>query len=817
MAELLQDLRYGLRMLIQKPAFTAVALLSLTLGIGANSFIFSIVDALLLRSLPVERPERLITIYTSDRKNPGLAPLSHLNWKDLRAQNEVFTQVLGFDWTPMSVSTGSEATFLIGQLVSGNYFDTLGVRAARGRTFAVADDREGAGQSVTVLSHRFWRDRLGSDPHAVGRTLLVNGEPFTVIGVAPAAFTGTDAGVQPELWVPMATNPILKPAANVNWYGKRRGLFVNTIGRLREGVTIAQARGQISALARRLEKDFPGDNHGRSLSLAPLADSTINPTVRGAVVTASAVLATIAGLVLLIACANVANLLLARASARQKEIAVRLALGAGRRRLIRQLLTESVLLGVAGGAGGLLLALWAGRSLPALLARLPVAFTPALAIEPEPRLLAFALLLSLATSMLFGIVPAVQTTRHDVVTALKSQRTAAGHGRRRLSTRGLLVVSQVALSLVALVAAGLFVRSLGAAEGVDPGFDSRGLIAMSFNLDLQRYRPVQGESFVREVLDRVRNLPGVSAATVAQAGPLQGTVLRSVFLNGAEPAGNGVFVPVDAVGPHYFETLGIPLLRGRGFVDGDRRDSPPVVVVNQTMAEKLWANLSPIGRRFRFHGDDFEVEVVGVAKTIKYTSLSEQPQPYVYQPLAQRYSGNLTLLVRTGQRPESLLQRVEREVRSIDKQLPLTAVGTVPQLLGRSLWARQMGASLLAVFGVLALVLAAVGIYGVMSFAVSQRSREIGVRVALGATRQDVIGLVLGQGMAVAAVGVITGVALALTAARYASSILYGVSPWDLATFGGSLLVLALVAVAANFLPARRATAVDPISVLRLE
>jgi macrolide transport system ATP-binding/permease protein len=819
MESLLQDVRYGFRTLLQKPAFTAVAVLSLALGIGANSTIFAVIDALLLRTVPVEQPETLVAIYTSDAKNPGYNPTSHLNWKDLRDQSRSFSEVAAYDWTQLSVGgeNGGEASVAFGQMVSGNYFKTLGIPAARGRVLEPSDDVVGAGEPVAVLSDAFWRERFGGDPAAVGKTLTLNGHVFTVVGVAPRDFKGTDLGVQPELWVPMAVNRQLRPDPEINWYETRRGLFLFTLARLAPGVTARQAEADVGALFTRLAAEYPTDNKGRSFRLVPLTQAYVNPNARGGLTAVSALLATVVGLVLLIACANVANLLLTRASARRREIAVRLSIGAGRGRLVRQLLTESVLLALLGGCGGLLVAYWASQALNAVLPGLPLRITVALDLGVNARVFAFTLVVAVLTGLLFGLVPALQATRPDLVTALKGAATAAA-GRGRFGTsigRGALVTGQVALSLVALIAAGLFLRSLDAARQSDPGFETRRLLALSFDLDLQGYDRARGENFVREALARVGSVPGVATATVAQAGPLQGSMARSVFLEGKEASTDGVLVQLNTVGPGYFAAVGVPIERGRALGEEDRAGTLPAVVVNQTMAARFWPGEDPVGKRFRFFGEEQPLTVVGVARDAKYNALGEDPQPYIYTALGQRWSGTLTLLARTAGDPEPVLATVQREVRALDKQMPLAQVATVDQLLAEGLWAPRMGASLLGIFGLLALVLASVGIYGVTSFAVAQRAREIGIRMALGARRNDVLAMVLGQGMTVVGLGLVVGLAVAFGVTRFAAGLLFGVSPTDPVAFGATSLLLAGVALAANFLPARRATAVDPVTVLK--
>jgi macrolide transport system ATP-binding/permease protein len=816
---LFADLRYAIRMLAKRPAFTLVALLSLALGIGANTTIFSVVNALLLRSLPVTDPARLVTIYTRDAQNPAMlsGALSHLNWKDYREQARSFSGILGYDWSGMSVATGGEASLMVGQLVSENYFDLLGVRPERGRAFTAEEGTKPGGHPVAVVSHRFWQQRLGGDPAAVGRTILINRSPFTVIGVAPERFTGTDTGVQPELWLPMSMNRQIKADPEQNWYEQRRGLFVNTIARLRPGVTVAGAQAEMTSLAHRLERDYPNDNKGRTAVLVPLTQATVPPEARQGLVVASMLLLGVVGLVLLIACANVANLLLARATARRREIAIRLSQGASRGRLVRQLLTESLLLASIGGGLGLLLMLWASHALLVFLPTLPFPITVSLDLGIDVRVLAFALAITLVTGFLFGLVPALQSSRPQLVTALKSQAGAAppaGHG---MGLRGALVAGQVALSLLALIAAALFLRSLGAAQRMDPGYDTAHLLSVSFDVGLYGLDRGRGEQLFRAVREQVGALPGVAAVSLGQSGPLQGAFMRSVFLEGAETTtSNGLLVEVNAVDPAYMRTVGVPIVAGRGLTDADRAGTQPVVVVNRTMAEKFWPRQSALGKRFHFHSQP-AVEVVGVARDAKYNGVAEDPQPYVYEPLAQNYVGGVTLVARTARDPLSVLPSIQRQVRTLAPGIPLVGAATLAQQLDASLWAPRFAASMLALFGALALALATAGIYGVMSFSVAQRSRDIGVRMALGAGRASVLQMILGQGMRLVAVGLVIGMGLSLAVSRLAGSLLIGVGPTDPVAFLATPPILALAALFSIYIPARRATAVDPTVILRYD
>jgi len=793
---------------------SGLAALSLALGIGANTTIFSIVNALLLEGLPVEKPETLVALYTVDKKNPGLVPVSHLNWKDLRDQADVFSDLAAYDWVPLSVSTGGEATLAFGQLVSGNYFKTLGVRAGQGRLLTPDDDLRTGGHPVAVLSHAYWMRRFGGRASVIGEGFVANATPLTVVGVAPPEFKGVTVGVQPDMWLPMAMNAQIRPA--LNWYEQRRGLFLFVLGRLKPGVTFSQAQAAVTTVAQRLEHDFPSDNEGRSFNLVRFAESTIFPGLRGAAVAGTFMLMVVVGLVLLIACANVANLLLARATARRKEIAIRLSLGAGRADLLRQLLTESILLAFVGAGLGLLLARWAKGVILGFLPNLPFPVTLSLDLHLDARVLAFTLGVALLTGILAGLAPAWQMARPQLVTALRERGTAEMRGANRVLTgRNLLVGAQVALSLVALVGAGLFVRSLAAAQHADPGFDTEHLGLVSFDISLQGYDEDRGRLFFQSVLEQVGALPGVARVSLAQAGPLAFTLSRSVFPEGHDGE-RGVLVSVNSVSPGYFETIGIPVVRGRAFAQTDRKGGLPVVVVNQTMAEKFWPGKDPLGQRFHFFGDDSMLEIVGVARNAKYGTLGEDPQPYIYLPLDQQYTPGVTLIARADGNPASLLIPVQRELQSLHRELPLVGISTVGQVLQNSLWASRLGASLLATFGALALLLASVGIYGVMSYAVSQRAQEIGIRMTLGADRRAVMLLVFRQGMLVVLAGLVLGIGAAVALSRLVAALLF-VSPTDPLVFVAMALTLAGVGALANLFPALRATTVDPLVALRSE
>jgi predicted permease len=822
MENLLQDLRYGFRMLVKSPAFTAVAVLSLALGIGANTTIFTLINAVLLNPVPVQDPSSLVWVYTTDEKNRTgfneFMPMSYPNYEDYRDHNGSFAATAAFTNSSLNMTGGGEPEQIQGEIVSGNFFPLLGVKPALGRAFLPEEDKTPGAYPVAILSDGFWKRRFASDPGIIGKPLTLNGHGYTVVGVAPPAFRGVNAFFAPDVWVPMMMHQQVLTGFFAENFNDRRALLFNVLARLKSGTGIEQATADLKTIASRLEREYPEPNRGRSVTMLPLAQSTINPAIRRVFVLAGGLLMTVVGLVLLIACANVANLLLARATTRRKEIAIRLSLGAGRARLIRQLMTESILLSLLGGAVGLLFAVW-GRDL--LLAFRPPQFLPVFAdLDLDGRVLGFTLLVSLLTGVLFGLAPALQASRPGLVTELKEGASEAGGGRRRLGLRGALVVAQVALSLISLVGAGLFVRSLRNTERVNPGFEASNLLVVSFDLGAQGYDETRGREFHRRALERIATLPGVLSATLATNLPIAGGGIgRTVFPEGHEPtAGStGQFVTTNTVAVGYFATLGVPIRRGRDLAETDKEDMPRAVVINQAMAQRFWPGEEAVGKRFKFFGDTTFAEVVGVAENTKIFTLAEDPQPVAYIPLLQAYEPFMTLHVRTAGDPAALVETVRREVRALAPDLPLTNVQTVTQLIDQSLWAPRMAAGLLIVFGLLALVLAGVGIYGVMAYSVAQRTHEIGIRMALGAQQRDVLRLVLSQGMVLVAAGLALGVVASFALSRVISTLLFGVSPTDLITFTITPAILALVAVLASYIPARRATKVDPLLALRYE
>ena len=819
MHRLLQDILFALRTFRRSPAFVTAAVVSLALGIGVNTTIFTLINTLFLNSLPVERASELVAIYTVDEKNrspfSNLLQTSYPNYLDYRDRNEVFSGLAAYSF-PRAISLAvdgvSEPCFV--EMVTGNYFDVLGVRPTTGRFFGVDDDRVRGASPVIVLSYKLWQRRFGGAQDIVGRTVNVNGTPSTVLGVAPEPFHGVNSLFGPDAWVPTSLSDQVLTAQFRGWMEERRALVFSLAGRLKPGHTLDQAGAHLRVIAKSLAETYPQPNEGRSTAVRPLTEATIFPGVREGLMAGGAVLMVISGLVLLIACTNVANLLLARATSRRQEIAVRLALGASRHRLVRQLMTESILLGLAGGGFGLVVAVWTRN----LIWSTRPTFAPVSFVEPQldGRVLVFAAIVSLATGVLFGLVPALASSRADVVTAIKDQSRAAGRRRRRFGLANVLIVGQVALSLVALITAALFLQSSRKAATIDPGFDADQVGLMLVSPGQQGYDVERSGQFFRSVSTRVAAMPGVRSVSWAANLPLFGGFSRTVFIEGREQDKQlaGLLVLTNVVDVGYFDTMRIQMLQGRSFTDADRAGSTPVAVINDTMARKYWPNEDPIGRRFRFYAERDYREVVGVAKTVKYVTLGEAPQPAAYYPLQQSQNDAMVLYVRADGDPSRLLKPVQQEIRTLDANVPVQTPQVVRDVIDQSLWGVNLGATLLAVFGALALALACVGLYGVMAHSVGQRTQEIGLRMALGAGRPAVLRLILKQALTLVGTGTVLGLAGALVVSRFIGSLLFG-SATDAASFIVASLALLAVAAIASFLPARRASRVDPLVALR--
>jgi predicted permease len=816
MKTLLQDLRFGMRMLSKSPAFTLVAVVSLALGIGLNTAIFSVVNVLLIRPVPVVQEQaRLMWLRAS---------ISYPDYVDYAEQTKSFAGMAAATGTSeFSLSTSAEPEIVKGEYVTGNYFDVLGVGAFKGRTFDKAEGQTPA--PVVVLSEHLWRTRFNSDSSLIGRQISINGLSFTVVGVTPKNFIGTEVGLNRELWVPLLMQPVLNPpdagrASDPisNRFSERNSRWLSVFARLNPGVSREQAATELSTVARYVAETYLGKVDPETLRSVQLLGMSggMDPRDQQEAVPLAGIVIAVVALVLLIACANIASLLLARAASRRRETAVRQALGASRSRLVRQWLTESVLLGVAGGVLGLLLAWWANQLLVSYLQTTPLA---SLELGLDYRVLAFTFLVSIATGIIFGLAPALQASRLDIVKALKSEGSWQNTGRSRL--RAVFVTAQLTLSVVLLIGAGLFIRSLQSANRIDPGFRVERALTVPINLGLLRYNETEGSNFYRDLLGRVQAQPGVERASLVRFQQLGFSFAQYQVVaegSGAGPTDEGLSVGFNVVGPNYFKTLETPLLRGRDFAETDRKGAPEVVVVNETLAAMLWPHEDALGKRLSVGGREGPfLEVVGVARDGKYRSLGEEPHPYVYQPVLQSYDPNMTLVVRTTGEPQALAPAVREQIRALDAKLPIADVKTFRDQLDLSLFPSRVAAWTLGGFGVLALLLAAIGIYGVVSYSVAQRTREIGVRMALGAKRKDVLRLVLGQGLFVIAFGLAVGLLLALAATRLIAGFLYGVGATDLLTFVSVPLLLGVVALVASYLPARRATKVDPLVALRYE
>ena len=822
--EMFQDLRFGLRLLLKHKGWTAVTVLSLALGIGASTAIFSLADALLWRGLPAANHDRLFSLVR------GNGSFSYPEYLDYRDRNRVFAGLAAYETTMLAFGNGERSAVVMGELVTGNYFEVLGVPMQQGRSFAADEDRTQGTHPVAVVSYDFWQRRLGGDPQLVGKSVTFNNQKFTVIGIAAKDFVGAWIPFKAEVWVPIMMRGMGRPAGAPELNDRQAG-FWGAIAQLRAGVSPEQAEAELETINRQLQQAYPAPNglnqdleafqQSRRISLVH-TQGTFGQILRNMVSQGATLAAVVACLVLLIACANVANLLLARGAARNKEIAIRLAVGAGRVRLIRQLLTESLLLALAGGVAGLLLAYWINQLLMSIQPPFPPPFDFQAELRLDGRALGFTLLLSFLTGAIFSLVPAWAATKPDMVAALKDEMRMSA-GRHRFALRNLLVVIQVALSLVLLVGAGLFIRSLKHAQAIDPGFDSRNGLVMTINLGLLGYSEERVRQLQQQLVERLSNLPGISAVTMADYLPLGYMGANdSIAIEGQPPAdGQPILASVQRVDPRYFETMGISVLRGRVFTAADTASSERVVIVNQTLARRRWPNSKDIGevvgRRIRIGPDQntpWSV-VVGVAADGKYRSLGEEQNEGMWMPFRQSYAASFQVLVRTTAEPPAIVSAIRREAAGLDPNLPIQNIETLAEQVEIYLWPARMSAGLVTVLGGLGLLLAAIGLYGVMSYAVVQRTREIGIRMALGAQRHNVLAVILGQGMRMTLAGIFIGIAGAWGLTKFLTALLYGVSARDPLTFIGVSLLLAAVALLACYLPARRATKMDPLVALR--
>jgi predicted permease len=819
----LQDLRYGARGLRRSPGFTAVALLTLALGIGVNSAIFGLVNAILLRPLPVEQPGQLVDIYGHEATSSEHGTHSYPNYVDYRAQTTTLSGLIGYSNFFAYSSIEGNSEIVVGEVVTDNYFSVLGVRAAIGRVFGSQEaTAPGAAPSV-VLSHRFWETRFGADPSIVGKTLRMNSTTYTVVGVAPRTFGGMMPAVTAQLWIPTAMVGDVEPAGNQRTSGKiigstrfdQRGrAWMWLRGRVKPGSDANAVRAEFDVIQRRLSAAYPETNELERIRVVPTNDVRVNPDIDTTMLPAGGLLIGAVGLVLIVACANLANLMLARAAGRRRELAVRLAIGAGRKRLVRQMLTESLLLAIAGGAVALPLAAGLVAIIKSVQSTLPI--DVGLVIELDWRVMLFTFLAAVVTGLVFGLIPALRSSRPDLVPALKGAGNAAPKGRVEL--RDALVMVQMAVSLVLVVAGTLLVRSLDVAQRVDLGFDSDRIARFGLAMEMNGYDRDRAARFVPTARARLEALPQVEAVSFASRLPLSpnNNGFR-VFIDGRQGSAADKPFSIDgtSVDENYFDLLGVKVIAGRDFEPSDREGDQRVAVVSKAMAEKYWPGEDAVGREFRFSFGGDAYRIIGVSDDYKVNTPGERPAEYLHLPLATRPMF-AEVMVRTSVPSEAMVPRLQNEVLALDPTFVFLNRGTMRDLAEAKLFPVRAGAWLMGAFGLLALGVAAVGLYGVIGYSVNRRTRELGIRKALGADSRSLITMVLGEGMRLVVIGGVVGAALAFGAARALSQLLF-VEPFDLASFALGFGVLAVVALTANWMPARRAARIDPMVALRQE
>jgi predicted permease len=834
MGHLLNDIHYALRTFRKSPVFVAVAVLSLALGIGANTAIFTLIDQVLLRLLPVKDPQQLVLLWTRGQhygSNSGANKISYPMYEDFRDRNQVFSGMFCRNDMDFSLNFEGKTERISGEVVSGTYFPVLGVGAALGRVFNASDDQAQGGVPYAVLSYRYWMSRFAGDPQVIGKKLVLNGFPFTVVGVSQAGFDGTDPAHSPQVRVPI----LMKLQVDAQGYydfKNRRNRWVNAYGRLKPGVTIEQAKASLQPLLHQMldmevqEKDFaraaPEDKQAflrMWITLLPAAKG--RSFLRDRFSNSLVVLMAIVGLVLLIACANVANLLIARATARQKEIAVRLALGASRGQIVSQLLVESLMLSLAGGLAGLLLAVWIDETLVSFLPKGTSILT--ISASPDWRVLLFTLGISLATGIIFGLVPALQATRPDLAPTLKDE-VGAITSTASTGLRKSLVVAQVTLSLLLLVGAGLFIRSLKNLKDLDPGFKTRNLVTFSIDAPLNGYKAERSREIYRQIHAALNALPGVESASLAVMPVMEGyewdsSVTVDTF-TGKRP--DGLDPHMNFVSPGYFKTMDVPILQGRDFRPSDQgKDAPKVCMINDKFAKKFFPAGRAVGHRIGMGGDPgtkTDIEVVGVFGDMKYEGMREEVPIEMIRPYEQEeFTTGMAVYIRTAREPEQIFSAARHAVQEVDATLPVVDMKTLEKQVDNSLVTERLVATLSSAFGVLATLLASIGLYGVMAYTVARRTREIGIRMALGAATGSVVWLVMKEVLVLVGAGIVLGLGASWGLTRYVQKELYGIQPNDLLTIILATIGIACVALAAGYVPARRATRVDPIRALRWE
>jgi putative ABC transport system permease protein len=818
MENLIKDLRYALRMLVKSPGFTLIAILALALGIGANTAIFSVFNGILWRPLPVKHPQDLVIVAQKGAIADFPNNISYPDFLDYRELKTVFSDLIVYAPTPVNIGSEGRPERAWGEMVSGNYFSMLGLEAVRGRVFAAEEGWVLGKDPVIVLSYKYWQKRFGGDPGAIGKTVTMNQHAFTIIGVLPASYRGAYYFLEPDMYLPLTAVSLLDPD-QADLLNKRGAADFRVLGRLQPGVTVAQALAAAAPIDQRLAKEFPDTHKGQSLVVMPELAGRPEPGLGGFMTTAMAMFMLLVGLVLLIACANVANLILARANGRRKEMATRTAMGATRGRMIRQLLTESVLLGLFGGLAGLGLARWAAWGLMSIEipGDLPLKLFD---LRMDWSIFGFSCLAAMLTGVIAGLIPALQASRTDIAETLKAGGRSGGASTGHHRFRNSLVVAQVAVSLLLLACAGFFIRSFQNSAHEDMGFRQDHTLMMSLDLGLQSYKEPRGQQFYKQVSERVNSLPGVREAAITSYIPMgYENSMVPVFPEGQVDPDQAKTETsfIDMAQPAYFRTAGVPVIEGREFKDTDTANAPKVTIINEAFAKKIWPGQDPIGKVFRTTKDGPPIQVVGLTRTGKYLFLYETPQMFAYFPLEQRYSSVATLIVHTQDDPRGMIGAVREQIQNLDPGLPVYGVTTMEQHVkyGKPLLPARLGAMLVGAFGLLGLLLASVGVYGVVSYSVSQRTQEIGIRTAMGAQRINVLGMVLRQGMTMAGVGTLIGIVLAFLLFRGLHTMLYGVKSTDFMTLGSVSALLLSVAFVASYVPALRATRVDPVVALR--
>jgi len=809
---MLQDLRFGFRMLRRSPGFSMLAILCLTLGIGANAAVFSWIEGILLRPYPlVASQDRLLAVAGTDRGATGTNDVSWPDFLDLERNCTLIDAFIAEKITGTTLSIGDRAERAPGSIVSANYFDAIGVHPILGRGFEREENSGRNGHPVTVISYQMWQNRFHGDPAIIGKTQILNGRPFTIVGVAPNGFFGTFVGYAFQFWVPASMQAQFD--AGVYKLEDRGARWIEGFVRLKPGVTLEQAQSEMSAVAKRLENDYPETNRGRGIRVFPLWQTPFNNA--GALLPTLGIALVVVSAVLLIACANVGNLLLVRAFARRHEMTVRLAIGAGRGRLIKQLLTEGLILSAIAAAGGLVVAHW-GRNALALLVPPRGGVVLRLPGELDWRVLALSAAVCLVSTLLFGLVPAILTSNIDLAGALRSESGGVVGARGRSWVRSSLVLIQMSLSFVLLVGAGLLIQSLQAIRSASPGFSTRGVLTTSIDLFTAGYDAQRARNFQDQLVDRLEAVGGVESVALSRMTPFSYRSYSSapIAVDGYEaPPDQQPTAEYNEVSPGYFATMGIRLVSGREFTRADNETVPLVVVVDETMAAQYWRGEDPVGRRVQVRGR--WLQIVGVARAAKYRNLLETPKPFFYVPLRQNFSPIAALHVRTTQGPASLAASLVREIHALDANVAPGELITMREQVDRTTASQRIAVTILGVFGGLALLLAAIGLYGVMSSSVSQSSRELALRMALGADTSDLLRLVMSRGLALTAGGVVIGAAAALEVTRLMGYLLYQVSPRDPVAFGSAFAVIAVASLAACLAPAWRATRTDPLRALR--